>query len=130
MPSYEESRILNEVKTDGIMDEISNNINVINGENNKKDELNEWENAINSILNNNNYDEDTKERAGEILDFIDGLRMDIENGIQGGRRRRRAKKSKTRKGKSRKSKSRKSKSRKSKSRKSKSRKSKSRKHRK
>jgi hypothetical protein len=120
MPSYEESRILNEADSNKIMDEISSNITSMNGENNKKDELNEWENAINSILNNNNYDDDIKHRAGELSDFIDGLRMDIENGIQGGRTR--ARKSKTRKGRSRKSKSRKSKSRKSKSRKGKSRK--------
>jgi len=109
MPSYEESRIVNEKKTDGIMDEITRNINAINGENNKKDELNEWENAINSILNNNNYDEYTKQRASEISDFIDGLLMDIENGIQGGRRRTRKRKSKARKSRrTRKSKSRKS----------------------
>jgi hypothetical protein len=125
MATYEESRVASETP-DEIYEEISNNIGQLNNINDKIMELDTWENAIRNVSSNNsNYPDDVKVRAAEMLDMIDGLRMDItrnnnnNNNNQGGTKRtrkRKARKSKS-KGKSR-SKTRKSKSkRKSKARK-------------
>jgi hypothetical protein len=77
MATYEESRVASET-SDEIYEEISNNIGQLNNINDKIMELDTWENAIRNVSSNNsNYPDDVKVRVAEMLDMIDGIRMDI-----------------------------------------------------